>query len=208
MTFAVIQVEPFVLVQMCHGDHPPEPVLWPDGTATHGASAGVRHAGWMLAPCVYTPDQPNEFYQERGIAMPSCDGTTVTLTRDWQPLPVAQVQATLTSRIDAVAEGIRAKYLTPGSGQAFTYLQKLAEARAYLAAAKPVDSDYPLLNASLGIEGATIADVAAMVTKIAALWTVIAAAIETARLGGKAAIGASLDVEAALAAFNAIKWPA
>ena len=80
------------------------------------------------------------------------------------------------------------------------YLLKLDEARRWAAATAPDDADYPLLSAEVGITAPTIAGVAATVLGMSSAWIAIAAAIETARLGAKAAIAAAEDQTAVMAA--------
>ena len=66
----------------------------------------------------------------------------------------------------------------------------------------------PLLNAEVGISGATISEVAAVVTSAFQQWQIIGAAIEAVRLGTRAAIGAAETAEDAHGAFATMEWPA
>ncbi|QND39597.1 hypothetical protein HB771_21695 [Rhizobium leguminosarum bv. viciae] len=70
------------------------------------------------------------------------------------------LKAALKAAIDAAAETERREYITAGAGQALIYAENADEAGAYLEAAAPVDEDYPLLPAEIGITGATTAEVA------------------------------------------------
>lgn len=107
--------------------------------------------------------------------------------------------------IDLAAEAERLKYITGGAGQAMTYSRKLEEARAAAAEEEPDAQNYPLLAASVGIDGATVAAVAQVVLGMDAAWTVIGAAIETVRLAAKKAIDDAED-EAAVRAVEPV-WP-
>jgi hypothetical protein len=118
-----------------------------------------------------------------------------------------QIKAWYKGSVDGQAENSRSKYITLGSGQAMTYMQKASEAKAYLAAAMPVDTDYPLILAEVGITAATLGEVATVVNGAFAQWQQIGAAIETARLGTKAAIEAAVTVEEAQAAAASVVWP-
>ncbi|MBB3591735.1 hypothetical protein FHX08_002079 [Rhizobium sp. BK529] len=120
---------------------------------------------------------------------------------------INEVKAQLRARLDYAAEAERLKYITPGAGQAMTYQAKAAEAKAYLDAGNPDASDFPLLSAEVGITADSIEGVAQIVAGAYAQWQVIGAAIEAARLGGKAAIDAANDADAAQAAFDAVTWP-
>ena len=117
------------------------------------------------------------------------------------------IKAQLRLQLDYAAEAERLKYITPGAGQAMTYQAKAAEAKAFLAAADPDSSDFPLLSAEVGITANSLAGVALIVAGAYAQWQVIGAAIEAARLGGKAAIEAAADADAAQTAFDAVTWP-
>lgn len=90
-----------------------------------------------------------------------------------------------------------------------TYQRKLEEARrlrAALAAGEGVDpADYPMLAATVGLDGETLGDVTGLIVAMDAAWARIGAAIEHARMIAKAAIDAAPDVEAARAVTPA--WP-
>lgn len=206
MTTAVITKEPLAIVSLIHNDTP-DPVFWPDGSATHGTAVGYTVGGWQLASLQYDV-APNRFYVEASPPAPvSLDGFVLRMSRRWQPVPLQEARDALLVEVDAAAEARRQAYVTPGAGQAMVYMQKLAQASTFLAAQNPTPTDYPLLNATVGVEGATITDVANLVVQIAGQWTTIAASIEKVRLTAKAAINAAQTVDAALAAFTAIVWP-
>ncbi|AGN34401.1 hypothetical protein [Rhizobium sp. P007] len=118
------------------------------------------------------------------------------------------LKSALKIRIDAAAEAERLKYITSGAGQALTYMQKSDEARRYLAADEPDADDYPLLSAEVGITAPDIHGVAVIVSAAFSQWQQIGAAIEAARLGGKASIETSETAANAQAAFDSIAWPA
>lgn len=118
-----------------------------------------------------------------------------------------EIKTQLRAQLDYVAEAERLKYITPGAGQAMTYQAKAAEAKAFLAAADPDASEFPLLSAEVGITAPTLEGVAQIVSAAYEQWQLIGAAIEAARLGGKAAIEAAGNADAAQAAFDAVTWP-
>lgn len=127
----------------------------------------------------------------------------------WLPIlsDLSDIKASLKARIDAAAETERLKYITPGAGQAMTYQQKAAEAEECLARSGPQPADFPLLAAEIGITGTTLTDVATIINGQYQAWRLIGAAIEAARLGGKAAIEAAGTAAAAQLAFDAVQWP-
>lgn len=118
-----------------------------------------------------------------------------------------RLKGRLKASIDTAAEAERLKYITPGSGQAMTYARKVEEARMADTEINPSPADYPLLAASLGIDGPTIEDIANLVLAMDEAWTQIGAAIEAARLSAKAAIDDAADEAAAQAAADAVEWP-
>lgn len=134
------------------------------------------------------------------------------------PPTLAETKNELKSRVDAAAETERLKYITAGVGQSMTYTEKFNQAveysKKYAAHAnapknepEPNDNDYLLLKAGLGIDGATLIEVAETVTYAYAVWQKIGAAIEATRLESKAAIENAKTARDAQAVFDAIKWP-
>jgi len=122
-----------------------------------------------------------------------------------EKLAVLKIQ--LQAAIDRDAERERLRYVTPGATQQAVYVAKEDEARRASAEQSPDPADYPLLAASIGIEGETVSDVAGVVLATAAAWRQIAGAIEAARLGTKAAIAAATTEAGARAAAAAVAWP-
>jgi len=118
---------------------------------------------------------------------------------------LGKLKTALKASIDAEAEHQRLRYITPGAGQAMTYARKVEQAKAALAATDPQPEHYPMLAASIGIDGADIAAVATTVIAMDAAWEQIGAAIEMARLAGKRAIDLAESAEAARAVV--VVWP-
>lgn len=134
------------------------------------------------------------------------------------PPTLDEIKTQLKLEVDAVAENERLKYITKGVGQSMTYQEKVSQASDYskkYAAHKanpdkmptPKDDDYPLLKASLGIDGDTLIEVAETVIFAYANWQQIGAAIEATRLETKAKIANAKNEAAAQATFEAVKWP-
>lgn len=121
------------------------------------------------------------------------------------PLGLVELKARLKLLIDAEAERQRLRWITPGAGQAMTYARKVDQARAVLAATEPRPAQYPMLAASIGIDGADIVAVANTIIAMDAAWEAIGAAIEEARLAGKKAIDNAGTVE--LAKAVQVTWP-
>lgn len=118
----------------------------------------------------------------------------------------APAKAALVAGVNRIAEDIRARFLTQGSGQAMTYLRKEDEARRFEAGADP--ADFPFLSAEAVATGASLAETAALVLGQADAWAGLGAAIEARRRGLIVAIAAAED-GAALAAIDIMAgWPA
>lgn len=112
------------------------------------------------------------------------------------------LRGTIMIRIDAAAEQVRQRFLTPGAGQAMTYARKEAEARAWT-----LDSTAatPFLSAEAPARGMTIAALATEVIQLADAWTAIGSAIEGMRMGAKTAIAAAHTLGAIVAAAQ-VDW--
>ena len=113
--------------------------------------------------------------------------------------------------IDEAAERVRARVVTPGAGQAMVYERKAQEAEALQEDPDPQSADYPILAASVGIEGATLADVAAVVIARRDAWRALAGQVEAVRLTAKQAVDAVEPGAGAVAAVAAVlkdlAWP-
>lgn len=121
-----------------------------------------------------------------------------------KPAPTAADRAAAKQAIDDAAEACRRLWITPGAGQAMVYLEKRAEADRYVASGGA--GEYPILSASVGIEGVDLASCASLVRATAAGWTGVAASIERLRLAAKVAAGAATtwaEIDAAMS----INWP-
>lgn len=127
-----------------------------------------------------------------------------------QDAPLISLVATKTAikrQIDANAEAERLRYITPGEGQALTYSRKVEEAKRAMAENNPESANYPMLAASLGIDGDTLKAVAEVVLTMDAQWAIIGSQIEHTRLAAKQAVEAAEDEAAARAIVDAIVWP-
>lgn len=204
MNYAVITLNPFAVVK--EFDHAPEPLVWPNGDATHGVSPGLDYLQWRFVAATNVAP-PNEFYTPTDPRSITFDGTTLLVTQTFAPRDLGIVKSMLSTRIDDAAEAVRQNTITSGSGQAMVYLQKQIEAQLCIKDQSPDPVNYPLLSATVGIEGATVTDVANLVAGLAAAWTTKAAQIERVRLTAKAAITAVNSVDEAVAAYAAVSWP-
>ncbi|HEX7927068.1 MAG TPA: hypothetical protein VF678_05705 [bacterium] len=116
-------------------------------------------------------------------------------------VPVEDARAAALLAIDAEAERARLRYITPGAGQAMTYLMKAQQAQAYK------DADYtgtvpPLVQAAATGRGLSAQQAADLILATQAAWETVGAAIEQARESGKAAVTAAGTSEAIAIAAN------
>ena len=88
------------------------------------------------------------------------------------------VKAFYHRHIDSQAEAVRNLFITPGSGQALTYMRKEAEARAYVA---DNNAATPVLVAEATARSMTVAALAAEVIAAADLWAIVGSQIEGLR---------------------------
>lgn len=123
---------------------------------------------------------------------------------DQTKLPEAKEKAK--TKVDTDAEAQRLLYITPGSGQAMTYRQKLEEAWL-VANGESNAAVVPVLAASVGIEANTLEQCATLVISTYQMWQVVANGIETVRLGAKKDITDAETIEAVDAVVEAIEWP-
>ena len=178
-------------------------------------SADKDYSAWQAAGNPPTPWPKNEDGDET-------DGALAAVLANYGlkmfPPTLAETKNELKSRVDAAAETERLKYITAGVGQSMTYGEKFNQAveyskkyAAHTADPKnvnpPDENEFPLLQASIGIDGSSMIEVAETVTYAFALWEKIGAAIEGIRLKAKAAIGDAKTEEEAQAVFASIKWP-
>lgn len=118
-------------------------------------------------------------------------------------------------RVDAEAEAVRMKYLTPGYGMALTYREKLEQAEQVAAqdqaaidalTSQEEVAAYPTLSASVGVEASTLWDCAQLVLSKYQQWALLSHEIERIRMTGKKAISEADTAEAVQAAYSAIDW--
>ncbi|MGX5775541.1 hypothetical protein [Methylorubrum zatmanii] len=128
---------------------------------------------------------------------------------------LAGVKSDLFVKVDAQAELERARWLTPGAGQAMEYQEVRAQGQAALAAGTKATAErFPMLAATIGIDidpetkapATDILGVARSVVAAGEAWAAIGTHIRVVRLRGKAAIEAATTIDAARAAFEEIDW--
>jgi len=99
--------------------------------------------------------------------------------------------------IDEAAEATRLRYVTRGSAQALTYLEKSDDAANYIAAGYPAALTlYPFINAEVNATGKSPSVAANDIISQRNTWIVLAAGIEETRLSGKTNVMAATNVVA------------
>jgi hypothetical protein len=118
-------------------------------------------------------------------------------------------------RIDADAEQRRLKYITPGDGMQMVYREKFEQASSVHSLGRDVadamqaderDAAYPVLSASVGLEGDTLWECAEIVLKKYTQFAQLSLVIERTRLTGKKNIQEARDIASAKAAYEAVTW--
>jgi hypothetical protein len=110
-------------------------------------------------------------------------------------------------RVDNMAETARTRVVTPGSGQAMTYLRKADAARMFLANEPLSDAQAQRLSDEAARMDTTIEEAAQALVALADQWEAIDATIDNLRLTTKADIDAAttgLEIEAIIAGLS---WP-
>jgi hypothetical protein len=140
-------------------------------------------------------------------AWPDVPETVSRFVSAWAPAEVdlATLKADALRRIDASAEDFRLQFLTPGSGQAMAYQQKLAEARAKLADPSIADAEIPHIISEAEATGMSKADKAAQIVATFEAWQQISAVVEGKRAAAKLAVEAAESAEAVASAAN-VEW--
>lgn len=131
------------------------------------------------------------------------------------PGRLAERKAALSRQVDADAEAVRLKYITPGSGMSMTYREKFEQALEVIALgelsanalteAQRIDQ-YPTIAASVGLEAETLFACAQLVQQKYEAFADLSYGIERTRLAGKAAIAAASDVAGVESAYASITW--
>lgn len=137
-------------------------------------------------------------------ATPEQRGAAQTVINTFDVLTVEKKE--IAADVDTEAERRRLKVITPGSGMALTYQEKLAQARSVAdmgrdAANALTESErnslFPTLSASVGIEAPTLADAADLVIARYQQFAQASMAIERDRLVAKNSIMVASTLEEA-----------
>lgn len=144
-------------------------------------------------------------YQAFGIqppmkTVPVEDGEPVI---EHTPLTLDEIRTLSLTSIDNQAEQERLAHITPGVGQSMTYARKVEEAKAFTS---DPDGDYPMLSASVGIDGDSLEQVAQIVLNLDYQWSLIGSHIETVRLAAKRDVNEAKTVSEIESIVNNLNW--
>lgn len=124
---------------------------------------------------------------KRTYVVEDIPGTNIVLTLE-------EEQQRAKDSIDLASEQARKRHITPGSGQAMTYMEKVDEAIDYVAANYPADlTSYPMIQAEVNATGKTPNQAADDIIAIRTAWISISAQIEEIRLKAKIDVMAATD---------------
>ncbi|MCD2176432.1 hypothetical protein [Rhizobium sp. C1] len=176
-----------------------------------GVAVEVVDLGKFHPDDIYHPDLAQDFVVAHDAVKPGdvYDGRAFSSPPTIEPTQgeLRQIKQALIEEINAAAEAERKRYITAGEGQAMTYTEKLAQARAFLAATEPNAADYPMIANEVGITASTASGVASAVIDAYTAWVAIGAAIEKIRMQTNMAITEAADADAARAVRNTVVWP-
>lgn len=201
---------------------PPDNLVVVDGRAVHGIDLSdlmgdddggrwrVRAVQWrgtegtverFVGPSFRITDlSPYQPYVDAALAAIDAE--------DNPPEPtLAEYKAAALVAIDAQAETARLQFITPGAGQAMTYQEKVAQARAFGADPSPNAGKYPLIYGEVGITGNSPAMVAGVILARYTAWQGIGAEIETTRLTAKRGVEAASLNSVITDIIQGLTWP-
>ena len=117
------------------------------------------------------------------------------------------VQDELRADVSDIAERIRQAFISPGSGKAISYQEKLAEARLVLDDPQAVDvALVPILAAEATARGVTVEQAATLVHQTYLAFKSVEAPINAVETAAKLAISGASDAASARAAYEGITW--
>jgi len=155
------------------------------------------------------PDAAPEDYDLTGKTVVEVDDdfTWAGKRVDWSSLTIiddlTRLKTGAAELVNDQAEAFRLRFLTPGAGQAATYLRKETEARAWVSGGDPAAA--PFLAREAESTGMTIDEVAALVIAQADAWISMGSKIEGLRRGAAVAIAAAGSI-AAINAAATVDW--
>ncbi len=189
---------------------------WLNGDRGFNGSPGFVHGDEKIYEIdIVTTGAGDEVSDSEPVYDAGSDTFTITRTLT-DPALTDELKVDFKRQVNDQAETARLQHITPGSGQAMSYREKLDEAKACLGAyateqaftaANPPAGTYPLLESETGIKGANPWKVAELVNTTFLAWKTAEAAINNLRLRAANDLDAAATVGAARTIVDAINWP-
>lgn len=123
-------------------------------------------------------------------------------------IDIADYRASVKTNIDTAAEECRNRVITPGSGQAMTYLRKAEAAKEFLAGDMPDGPQKDRITDEATRLGVTLEQAAEAIVAIADGWEAMDRTVDKVRLDAKKEIDAATTLDDIDAVCAAITWPA
>jgi hypothetical protein len=124
-----------------------------------------------------------------------------------EAVDMAALRLAKKAQIDADAEACRNRVITPGSGQAMTYLRKAEAARAFLAGDMPDGPQKERITDEAARLGITPEEAAAAILAISDDWEVLDRLVDKVRLDTKKALEDAPGLDDIDAIMDAVTWP-
>lgn len=170
-----------------------------------GATLYFEDAGYYEINTAATEDYASAYFHLLIEATAPDDGEHPNRVIINKQAEIQALKESLARGIDAAAEGVRQQFITPGAGQAMTYMRKYAQAKAYLADNSIDPAQINMLTGEVGITAADIQGVAESVVAANDMFELVGGKIEKARLERKKEISEASTVEA-LTSLAPVNW--
>lgn len=177
-------------------------------TEVQGAHEGACYIeNGQLIPM---PERPSPFHRFDYTSLDWVDDRSAEQISAQAALDFTEAKRKAITQVNAWAARERIHYVTPLPAQDMIYLAKEAEAIRWLAVdpAPSALTDFPLMNAEIGITAETPDQLAQLWVNLGQIWRGLAAEIETTRLGTIKAITEAGDEDGIAAALAGLTSPA
>ena len=151
--------------------------------------------------CEFSSTEPGEYCVAIGGAHKG-DSFNITVH------DLGEYRASIKTKVDADAEASRNRVITPGSGQAMTYLRKAEAARAFLAGDLTSGPQYDRIDDEAERLGVTMEQAASLIVAIADGWEAMDRMVDKVRLDTKKAIDLATTLDDIDTAYSGATWPA
>lgn len=151
--------------------------------------------------CEISSNEPGEYWV--AIGGPHKGDSFQIIVHD-----LGEYRTSVKATVDADAEASRNRVITPGSGQAMTYLRKAEAARVFLAGGLTSGPQYDRIDDEAERLGVTMEQAASSIVAIADGWEAMDRMVDKVRLDTKKAIDLATTLDDIDAAYSGATWPA